>query len=117
MEYLQSQLLACKVNFKSLYQILLRNTLILDMNTLGQISDAVLELLTEESKTLLRVFARIWAIGEAYQVIAYLELLFEKYKKYAVPYSAIMHVLDTVHQMKKRSGWISSVEVYFLDRV
>ncbi|KAJ3061290.1 hypothetical protein HK102_009166, partial [Quaeritorhiza haematococci] len=122
--FVQSQLITCKASFKSLYKTLLRNCLMLDMETFASsITPSTIELLSEESKTLLKVYGGRasggaaggvggagWAVGDAFQVIAYLELLFEKYKSYEVPENALMNALETVHSMKRKSGWLSSLE-------
>ncbi|KAI9206279.1 uncharacterized protein BJ171DRAFT_579788 [Polychytrium aggregatum] len=109
--YLQSQLVACKVRYKSLYKILLRNALILDMQTLQanhQITEATIELLTDESRALLTTMGRQWAVGEAFQVIAYLELLFLRYKSYEIPTSALLHAYETLYDsMKRKEAWLT----------
>ena len=113
-EYIQSQLISCKVSNKSLYKILLRNCLALDMSaSVGSIKDSTQELLSPESKTLLRAFGKQWAVGQAFQIIAYLEILFDKYQKFEVPTSSLMTALEAVHGLKHKTGWISSYDVSF----
>lgn len=77
----------------------------------NEITDQTRELLTIESKTLLKLLTRQWAISEAYQIIAYLELLFVKYQVDEIPTDAIMSALEAVHNMKRRSGWLTGYEV------
>ena len=75
-QFLQTQFLASKLNLKSLYRSLLRNCLLLDMLSKGDnITDSTNELLSEESKVILKVFSKQWGVGEVFQIIIYLELL------------------------------------------
>ncbi|KAJ3277587.1 hypothetical protein HK104_003178, partial [Borealophlyctis nickersoniae] len=114
---LQSQLVNCRVNFKSLYKTLLRSCLVMDNNVLAAqfaphpIPDSTLEILSAESKSLLTVLGRLWAVGDAFRVIAYLGLLFEKYKGYEIPTSSLLNAYETLYNnMRKKQGWLSSYE-------
>ncbi|KAJ3328963.1 hypothetical protein HDU76_008921 [Blyttiomyces sp. JEL0837] len=117
--YLETQLLACKINFKALYKTLLRSCVVLDMIA-GVLNDRqnganggqpAEDLLSNESRTLLKLWARKWVVGEAFQVIAYLELLFNKYKSYEVPVWALLHAYETLYaSMKANSLWLSVYE-------
>lgn len=112
-EYLQSQLLQCRVSFKSFYRTLLRNSLILDMNSKkGSIKDSSANIQTDESITLLKILGSEWAVGDSFQTIAYLELLFVRYKSYDIPYGAVMAALEAVHSMRKNMGWLGAFEVH-----
>lgn len=115
---LQSQLISCRINFQSLYKTLLRSTLTLDKTVLaGQfapepIPDATSEILGAESKALLSVLGRLWAVGDAFRVIAYLGLLFERYKGYEVPTHSLLNAYETLYEnMKKKPGWLNNYEV------
>jgi hypothetical protein len=81
--------------------------------SVNEINDKTTELLSPESKALLRLFSRQWAISEAYQIIAYLDILFLKYQSYEVPTNSIMNALEAVHNMKRKRGWVTGYEVYF----
>ncbi|KAI9310043.1 hypothetical protein DFJ73DRAFT_771599 [Zopfochytrium polystomum] len=71
-------------------------------------ASAAAELLSPESKALLKVWARKWVVGEAFEVIAYLELLFNKYKRYDVPVWALLHAYETLYaNMKENPDWLS----------
>jgi len=68
-------------------------------------------LLSDASSTLLRIFGKEWAVGQAFMTICYLELLFEKFKKYEVPTLALLVAYEDLHDRIKLSGWLSEYEV------
>jgi hypothetical protein len=76
----------------------------------GSIKDSSANIQTDESIASLRILGRAWAVGDSFQTIAYLELLFERYRGYEVPYGAIMTALEAVHSMRKNSGWLGAFE-------
>jgi hypothetical protein len=109
---------SCRVNLKSLYKTLLRNCLLLDIRTnADKITTQTTDLLSEESKTLFRVFGRQWAISSAYFSICYLELLFDRYKCYEIPTNALLFSLEGIHSMKKNSDWLSEGEKMELNQL
>ncbi|KAI8833020.1 hypothetical protein BC829DRAFT_437351 [Chytridium lagenaria] len=97
-EFLETALINCKINYKSLYRTLLRNCLKLDMGALGTIPEDTSDLLSDESKTTLKVWARKWLIGDAFQCIALVELLFTEYKKYNIPVKPLDTELDSLRK-------------------
>ncbi|KAJ3124134.1 hypothetical protein HK098_001360 [Nowakowskiella sp. JEL0407] len=109
---LRRQLVETHVSFRSIYKTLLRSALALDMATLGKaITEATEDLLTTESKAILTVFGRQWAVGEAFRVTALLELLFNKYKSYEVPTLSLLKAYETLREnMKKDPSWLSENE-------
>ncbi|KAJ3127782.1 hypothetical protein HK098_005781 [Nowakowskiella sp. JEL0407] len=109
---LRKQLVETHVSFRSIYKTLLRAVLSLDMATLGKaITEATDDLLTVESKAILTVFGRQWAVGEAFRVTALLELLFNKYKSYEVPTMSLLKAYETLREnMKKDPSWLSENE-------
>ncbi|RKO96114.1 hypothetical protein CAUPRSCDRAFT_12184, partial [Caulochytrium protostelioides] len=111
--YLRGQLIKCRVNTRSLFRILLRNVLLLDMNAMaGQINESTSELLSPEGKTLLRAFARQWATSESFQLIAYLELLFVLYKAYEIPTSAFFDAMTMLYEKDKQNPqWVGPFEL------
>lgn len=112
---LKEQMKVCKVNYKTLYFCLLMSCLKLDMNySANEINENTRELLSAESRMLLKYQSRDWGISEAYQIIAYLELLFLKYQIDEVSTTAIMHALEAVHNMKRKSGWLTTYDVTLL---
>lgn len=53
----------------------------------------------------------MWVVGSAFQCIAYLELLFEKYKKYEVPTGSLLTAYEKLYvNMKKNAGWLGSYD-------
>ncbi|KAJ3216092.1 hypothetical protein HK099_006017 [Clydaea vesicula] len=116
MNNIQAQLLQCKINFKSMYKVLLRNCLELDMlSQQSTINDRTTELQTDESKATLEVLGNQWAVGDAFKIIALLELLFEKYKQYLIPYNALMRCMEEVHIRRKKTGWLGLEKNSLLD--
>lgn len=77
----------------------------------SEINDKTVDLLSIESKTLLKVFSKQWAISEAFQIISYLDEIFRKYQSDEIPTSAILGALENVHYMKRKSGWLTGSEV------
>ncbi|KAJ3217267.1 hypothetical protein HDU67_008179 [Dinochytrium kinnereticum] len=107
-EFLDTALQNCKINYKSLYKTLLRNCLTLDMRALERITDNTVDLLSDESKTTLKVWARRWLVGEAFQFIALVELLFNEYKQYNVPVLALFTAYEAIHdRIPGNGGWLS----------
>ncbi|KAI8843746.1 hypothetical protein BC829DRAFT_363978 [Chytridium lagenaria] len=108
---IQSHLLSSKISFKALYRTLLRSCLDLDMFALGSITEATSELLSSESRTCLRIWARTWLVGDAFQVVAYLELLFMRYQSYRVPVRALLNAYEAVYANMKQSGdWLTEYD-------
>ncbi|KAJ3346648.1 hypothetical protein HDU83_002808 [Entophlyctis luteolus] len=108
--YYENELLASKINFMALYNVLLRGCLTLDMLVID-ISESTVDLLSDESKTVLRVFGQKWAIGEAAQFIAYVLLLFEKYKVNEVPVNAVFVAYESVYKkVKANPNWLTKYE-------
>ncbi|KAJ1561542.1 hypothetical protein HK096_004316, partial [Nowakowskiella sp. JEL0078] len=128
-EYIRSLFVNCKVNLRELYKILLRSCLSLDMTTLSSsITESTEELLTLESRTILTVFGGppklsthteslplesgvYWNVGGAFQVISYMELLFDLYQSYQVPTSALKAAYHTLRDcLKHGSAWLPENE-------
>ncbi|KAI8617093.1 hypothetical protein BC830DRAFT_1115283 [Chytriomyces sp. MP71] len=109
-QYLESELISAKVNFIVLYKTLLRACLALDMLIID-VNESTIDLLSNESKTLLRVFGRKWAIGEAVQFVSYVDLLFNKYKNYEIPVNALFVAYENIYnRMKSNSGWLTKYD-------
>ncbi|KAJ3241694.1 hypothetical protein HDU81_011018 [Chytriomyces hyalinus] len=108
--YLESELIAAKINFVCLYKLLLKSCLALDMLIID-INESTIDMLSNESKTLLRVFGRKWAIGEAVQFISYVELLFNKYKSYEIPVNALFVAYESIYnRIKSNSNWLTKYD-------
>ncbi|RKO92860.1 hypothetical protein BDK51DRAFT_52625 [Blyttiomyces helicus] len=102
----------------SLYKTLLRSCLVLDSpSARPEITEDTTELLTPESVAVLKVAGRTWAIGEAFQVISYLELLFLKYKSYEVPTRSLEVACQILYECMKKPGWLTGFEEREPDRV
>jgi hypothetical protein len=122
--FIESNLLACKINFKALYKTLLRSCLTLDMlanpafqadggkaaNSPERASEEHYDLLSDESKMVLKIWAQKWFISDAYAVIAFLELLVAKYKRYDVPVRALLDAYETLYTKMKIPEWLSQYE-------
>ncbi|KAJ3408968.1 hypothetical protein HDV05_004660 [Chytridiales sp. JEL 0842] len=119
--FLETNMLACRVNFKSLYKALLRNCLTLDMfaNPAFQTTsspttqpihpDDHFDLLSDESKTVLNTCARKWLITPPYQVLAFFDLLFQKCS--IVPVRALLDAYETIYtSLKADRDWLSAYE-------
>ncbi|KAJ3164758.1 hypothetical protein HK101_000371 [Irineochytrium annulatum] len=105
---LQMRLVRAGLNFKSLYRTLLRSCLVLDMLAVEQPNEAAAELLSPESNMCLQVWAKFWLLGDAFRVVAYLELLFNKYKSYEVPVRALLNAYEAVYaNMKQSQEWLT----------
>jgi hypothetical protein len=112
--FLEQQLLTCKISFKALYSLLLKACLLLDMNTGEPPSSASASLLSRESETTLKVWSDWTAINESFMLIAYVELLFEKYKNYEVPVQSLFKAYESIYDSIKRNpDWLGTYEVCF----
>ncbi|KAJ3022138.1 UNVERIFIED_CONTAM: hypothetical protein HDU68_009306 [Siphonaria sp. JEL0065] len=109
-EYLEQELIASKINFLALYKVLLRACLALDMMIID-ITESTVDLLSNESKTLLRVFGHKWGVGEAAQFINFVDLLFNKYKSYEIPVNALFVAYESIYNRIKTSpNWLTKYE-------
>ncbi|KAI8927542.1 hypothetical protein BC831DRAFT_451831 [Entophlyctis helioformis] len=106
-EQFQAELNSQRVNNKSLYKTLLRACLALDLHTPREGRGDVL---SEESATLLRIMSRAWGVGEAVQVMLFLEILLSKYKSEEVPVSEILKTFEILFANMKRDGWMPPME-------
>ncbi|KAJ3127793.1 hypothetical protein HK098_005792 [Nowakowskiella sp. JEL0407] len=125
-EYIRSLFLTYRVNLRELYKMLLRACLTSDMQMLT-ITENTEELLSLESRTILNVFGGapknssadgvpieggvFWDVGEAFQIISYVALLFERYKSYQVPTSSLKVGYHTLRDYLKLGGsWLPDSE-------
>ncbi|TPX33011.1 hypothetical protein SmJEL517_g04041 [Synchytrium microbalum] len=111
-EFLTQQIYNCHVNLRVMYKTLLRACLVLDVNTMGnEVTETTTELLGEESKALLKVFGRMWNIGDAFMVIANLEMLFIMYKEFQLPTGSLLTAYEVLYDaMKYNRNWLSRHE-------
>ncbi|KAI9318895.1 hypothetical protein DFJ73DRAFT_338207 [Zopfochytrium polystomum] len=116
LQKIHTQLVNCRINFKSLYRVLLRACLDLDIrNTLEvhqlkKLPEKTQDLLSDESKTCLRVCCYMWSIGEDHQFIALASLLFERYKNYLVPVDALSSAFEAIYESLKKRDWLTTYE-------
>ncbi|KAJ3155766.1 hypothetical protein HDU86_004235 [Geranomyces michiganensis] len=112
---IQGSLMTTKVDFRSIYKVLLRSCLILDMNMLGsKINEHTTELLSDESTSLLLIVGRTWRLSEAFMTMSLLELLFKRYKRYEIPQGALLRAYERVKSNLKQPGWLAAGEKAFL---
>ena len=97
-----------------MYKHLLRNCLALDIRSQREElkNEELTRVQTDESIATLGILGREWAVGEAFRTISLLELFFQKYKFNKIPYNAMMNALESIHSMRKNSGWLGSNEVF-----
>ncbi|TPX34267.1 hypothetical protein SeMB42_g07349 [Synchytrium endobioticum] len=118
-EYLNQQLYSCHVNLRTMYKTLLRACLVLDVNTMGnEVTETTTELLGEESKALLKIFGHMWKIGEAFMVIANVEILFIMYKEFQLPTGALLTAYEVLYDnLKYNNNFLSRHERPLLVRL
>jgi hypothetical protein len=110
-ELLQSQLVSCKVSFKKLYTTLLRACLEHDLTYMRIDGNSVTsEILSDEAKILLKVFGKKWTVGDAFQVISYLEQVFIMHQNNKVPIPVVVTTFDVLHDNMKIDGWLPAYE-------
>ena len=115
-ELLQSQLVNCKVSFKKLYTELLKSCLEHDLTYMRPDINAnsrTSEILSDEAKILLKVFGKKWLVGDAFQVISYLEQVFYMHQNNKVPIPVVVATFDVLHDCMKIDGWLPAYEVGF----
>lgn len=111
---LQHHIVTCKMSTKRLYAILLGACLNLDLIVNGeQITDKTTELLGAESKLVLQIFARLWVLSDAFCVMSYLELLYEKFKKFSIPGNSLLAAYEVLYTRLKTGSqdWLNSFEI------
>ena len=121
MDKIESKLIGCKANFKSLYKTLLHSAFLIDItalteqNTETQQLDPETDILSSNSKSMLQVFANRWVLGDAFGVISYLTILFDKYKQgreHEVSVRSLLHAYEVLYtSMKNNENWLSTYEV------
>ncbi|OUM69158.1 hypothetical protein PIROE2DRAFT_57650 [Piromyces sp. E2] len=112
-ELLQSQLVSCKVSFKKLYTTLLKSCLEHDLTYMRPDIDGnsiTSEILSDEAKILLKVFGKKWVVGDAFQVISYLEQVFIMHQNNKVPIPVVVATFDVLHDCMKIDGWLPAYE-------
>ncbi|KAJ3065481.1 hypothetical protein HDU98_011149 [Podochytrium sp. JEL0797] len=109
-EYLTTELISFKINFIALYKLLLRACVTLDMLVID-ITESTVDLLSNESKTLLRVYGKCWSVGESAQFISFVDLLFNKYKNYEIPVNALFVAYESIYnRIKSNPNWLTKYE-------
>ncbi|ORX85927.1 hypothetical protein BCR32DRAFT_290389 [Anaeromyces robustus] len=112
-ELLQSQLVNCKVSFKKLYTTLLKSCLEHDLNYVRPDIDGysiTSEILSDEAKILLKIFGKKWIVGDAFQVISYLEQVFIMHQSNKVPIHVVVATFDVLRDSMKTEGWLPAYE-------
>jgi hypothetical protein len=98
-QQIQQTLISMHVNNKSLYDILMRSCVVLDLyNPQGP------DLLSEQSVCILQQWKNTWFITSAYQVISYMKILFEKYKQDLVSISELLKAFHRMYWTVKHKG-------------
>jgi hypothetical protein len=101
-------MISCRVNFQSLYRLILKTCLAMDVRANSRnMRHTSTDLLSVESSNLLRFFAHQWGLSRAFEISIYLEYIFEKYRRYQVPSSALRYALEMTRAMRK-SGMIDT---------
>lgn len=112
-ELLQSQLVSCKVSFKKLYNTLLKACLEHDLTYMRPditANSLTSEILSDEAKILLKVFGKKWVLGDAFQVISYLEQVFTMHVNNKLPIPVVVATFDVLHDSMKKEGWLPAYE-------
>ncbi|KAI9100704.1 hypothetical protein DFS34DRAFT_578825 [Phlyctochytrium arcticum] len=108
---LQSSISLTDLDLRAPYRTLLKACLVLDMNMLGNsITEETDRLLSDETRSLLNIIGRLWGLSDAFMVLAYLKLLFERYKVYEVPQRALFAAFETLKDKMKQKNWLSQYE-------
>ena len=113
---LQEKLFYSRIDYKSLYRILVQSALLLDIRLLSsqkKISDSTCELLSFESQVLLKSLGRSWGLSEPFQLFIYIEFVFKSYKQDRVPISALLTAYDYIHEQCKDYEWLNEEEQVF----
>lgn len=77
---LHKELLQTSLDFRAMYRTLLKGCLNLDLKvSQSKINDNTYDLLSHESKSILKILGRSWRVSDSYMTISYLDLIFEKY--------------------------------------
>lgn len=105
---IQNTLSDMGVDNRSLFDVLLRCCLLLDLY--GP-REGRPDVLSPEAVCMLKTWAVTWNISISYQVISYLKIMFEKYTVDVVPIPDLLKALEYVYDVVKRYGSFNVPEV------
>ncbi|KAJ2993733.1 hypothetical protein HDV02_002096 [Globomyces sp. JEL0801] len=108
---IQSMLMSMQVDNRSLFDVLLRSCVVLDLFTPRE---GRTEVLSPEAVNLLKAWALTWNLSEAYQVISYLKILFQKYSEEQLSISDLLRAFHFVYATVKVKGSFNSIEMQLI---
>jgi hypothetical protein len=109
---IQTTLNSLQVDNNSLFDLMIRTCMVLDLFTPR---DGRHELLSPESVSMLKLWARTWSISDAYQVISHLKVMFEKYQQDQVSISDLLKAFHFLYATVKHRGLFPDYEVFEVD--
>lgn len=72
------------------------------------------EVLSVEGVNMLKLWANTWNISEAYQVIGYLKIIFERYCADLISISDLLKAFHFLYATVKQRQNFNDIEVYFV---
>jgi hypothetical protein len=110
-------LIQYKVNLKSLFAILIRAVITLDV--VREIQNIKIEdlpfALGRRSQYTLQQFAKVWLVGNSYEKMKYMEIAFDKYKEQKIHARALLASYESLYDgvWKKGTIWLPNYEVLY----
>jgi hypothetical protein len=91
----------------------MKAVILLDVRTRGK-QDKGESILSMESKSLLRAFAKKWRLSEPSQILSYIELLFQYYQQDKLSLVHVLQAYDYMRERQRESDWFNELEVGLL---
>ena len=106
-------LMSSRMSMRALFGYLMKAVILLDVRTRGK-QDKGESILSMESKSLLRAFAKKWRLSEPSQILSYIELLFQYYQQDKLSLVHVLQAYDYMRERQRESDWFNELEVGLL---
>ena len=103
-------LMGSRMSMRALFGYLMKAVILLDVRTRGK-QDQGESILSMESKSLLRTFAKKWRLSEPSQILSYIELLFQYYQQDKLSLVHVLQAYDYMRERQKEPHWFNELEV------
>ncbi len=104
-------LMSSRMSMRALFGYLLKAVILLDVRTRGKHEKGE-PILSIESKSLLRTFAKKWRLSEPSQILSYLELLFRYYQQDKMSLVHVLQAYDYLRERQKEENYFNELEVW-----
>jgi hypothetical protein len=102
---------ASEIDKRSFFDVLMRACILYDVISVDERDD---ELLSRESSSLLRTWGEVWQIPVLSQIISYVSVAFELFKKEIVAISDFLKAIHTFYQQMKKKEELTKSQVIYI---